>query len=437
MDMKAKIIGYGVSGKAAESYLVARGVETVVVADPNEKVADDYDFCVVSPGVPITQVCHENVPVIPEVELPFYCEPKLRPRCLIAVTGTNGKTTIVKQVHKMCVLAGKKTVLCGNVGIPVSRVAKNLPHSIAVVEVSSFMLEQTNLLHPCIAVLTNITEDHLDRHQCMETYIRCKARIVAQQKHCDWLVVNYDDLNARSVGEAVIRSRGPRVIWYSTNEIVNGYYLQDGLIWEKHGHRARVLGSAAVLGGMQHTLSNALAVIAVGRRLRLPLSTIWQACQYQPQTHRMELIADDHGVAIYNDSKATNMAATLAAVRSIKMPMCLILCGLSKGQNYHELLSRLPGNVKQVLVFGAIRDEVMTIAQGLGLKQFTAVTDLATAVKRAVQIVPRPGVILFSPSGSSFDQFTNYEHRGDAFRKVVAEITNQVPQYLHPTDANL
>ena len=435
--MKAKIIGYGVSGKAAESYLVARGIDTVVVADGNEKVAGNYDFCVVSPGVPAVQIQNEKVPVIPEVELPFYCEPNLRPHCLVAVTGTNGKTTIVNQIYRMCNLAEEKAVLCGNVGIPISRVADKLSGAVVVVEVSSFMLEQTHLLHPHIAVLTNITADHLDRHQNMENYIQCKARIVAQQNRRDYLVVNFDDLNARAVGEMVERSNGPRVVWYSTQEPVTGYYVCDGQVWEKHGRRTRVLGSANVLGGMSHTLSNALAVIAVGRHLGLPLSKIWQACRYQAQPHRMELVADKDGVAFYNDSKATNMGATLAAVRAIKMPTCLILCGLSKGQDYHELLTQLPNNVTRVLVFGAIREQVMTVAQSLGLKNVVAVSNLTMAVKRAAQSVSRPGVVLFSPSGSSFDQFTNYEHRGDEFRKIVNELIGQTPQYSHLTDEGL
>lgn len=435
--MKAKIIGYGISGKAAEGYLVARGIETVVVADAKEKTASDYDFCVVSPGVPLSQLQSETVPVVPEVELPFYCESKLKPRALVAVTGTNGKTTVVNQIYHMCTLAKIKTVLCGNVGIPVSRVAQKLKGAITVVEVSSFMLEQTRLLHPQIAVLTNITADHLDRHHNMLGYIQCKARITAQQTRHDWLVVNYDDPNTRSVGEAVMQSRGPRVIWYSTQTSVSGYYIHDGQVWEKHRKRVRALGAVDVLEGMEHNMSNALAVIAVGRLLRIPLSKIWQACRYQPQPHRMELVADNQGVVYYNDSKATNMAATLAATRALKMPTCLILCGLSKGQDYHELLSQLPTHVEHVLVFGAIKELVMTVAQSLGLKNVNAVADLGTAIKRASEIVTRPGVVLFSPSGSSFDQFTNYEHRGDEFRKIVTEFIGQAPQYLHPIDANL
>ncbi len=435
--MRAKIIGYGLSGKAAESYLVARGVDTVVVADAKEKVAGSYDFCVISPGIPVTEI-QETVPVIPEVELPFYCEPKLKPRCLVAVTGTNGKTTIVNRIHQMCSAVGKKTVLCGNVGIPVSRVAKDLSKAIAVIEVSSFMLEQTQILHPQIAVLTNVTADHLDRHQNMENYLRCKARITARQTKRDWFVVNYDDDNARKIGELVMqRPNGPRVIWYSTKQPVNGYYIQNGQVCEKIGHRRRILETANQFGDMAHMITNSLAVVAVGRLLGLSCAEIWPVCRYQSQRHRMELVADWQGIAFYNDSKATNMAATLAATRAIKMPICLILCGLSKGQNYYELLTQLPDNVKQVLVFGAITEMVMSEAKSLGLNNFTAVTDLSTAVKKAIQIVARPGVILFSPSGSSFDQFTNYEHRGDEFKKTVQALTNQVPQYAHQVDANL
>ena len=437
MNMKAKIIGYGVSGKAAESYLEAHGVETVVVADANEKVAGDYDFCVVSPGVPKEQIKNESVPVIPEVELPFYCEPKLKARCLIAVTGTNGKTTIVNQIYRLCTLAKTKAVLCGNVGVPVSRVAGQLSGAVAVVEVSSFMLENTSILHPQIAVLTNITSDHLDRHLTMEEYMRCKAQIVAQQTKRDCLIVNWDDLNSRMVGLMIERKKTTRVIWYSAREVVTGYYVRDGKIWEHLGRHAKCLGLVETLGGMDHTLSNALAVVAVGRRLKISTAVIWDACTYQAQPHRMELVGDVDGIAFYNDSKATNMAATLAAVHAIKIPTCLILCGLSKGQDYYELLTQLPDQVKQVLVFGSIREQVMQTAQALGLSHVRSVLNLTDAVKQAVQLVTRPGVILFSPSGSSFDEFVNYEHRGDEFRKIVKTITGRAPQYSHPTDADL
>lgn len=437
MTMKVKIIGYGVSGKAAENYLNSKGVKTLVVNRAEEKVAEDYDFCVVSPGVPMEQVHLETVPVVPEVELPFFYDHKIKPRCLVAVTGTNGKTTVVNQIYRMCTLAKKKSVLCGNVGIPVSSVAAKISGAITVIEVSSFMLEQTKVLHPNIAVITNITADHLDRHCNMETYIQCKARIIAQQKRHDVLVVNWDDENARRVGQEVEQLKLTKVIWYSTKNIVRGYYVINGQVWEKLGRREKIIGSANALGSMSHSLSNALAVIAVGRRLRLPLSKICQACQYQSQPHRMELVADTHGVIFYNDSKATNMAATLAAVSAVKIPVCLILCGLSKGQDYHELLEQLPVHVVQVLVFGTIQNQVMTIAKSMGLKNVKAVMDLTSAVKYAVSVVPRPGVVLFSPSGSSFDQFNNYEHRGEEFRRVVKNIIGQVPQSEHQVDANL
>ncbi|MBR4418467.1 MAG: UDP-N-acetylmuramoyl-L-alanine--D-glutamate ligase [Clostridia bacterium] len=435
--MKAKIIGYGISGKAAESYLEARGIETIVVADAKEKVSGDYDFCVVSPGVPQDDLKDEIVPIVPEVELPFFCEKKLKPRYLVAVTGTNGKTTIVNLIHRMCTLAKKKSVLCGNVGVPVSRVANKLSKAIAIFEISSFMLEQTNLLHPQIAVISNITPDHLDRHHTMEEYIRCKAKIIEQQTKNDYLVINWDNTNTRMLGMTVERSKKVNVIWYSTHEVVNGYYLHNGEVWEKLGRRTKCLGSATAFSNMEHVISNVLAVIAVGRRLRLSTSVIWQACEYKSQRHRMELVADFDGVAFYNDSKATNMASTLAALSAIKMPTCLILCGLSKGQDYRELLTQLPEHVIQVFVFGSIKEQVLSVAQSLELSQIKSVLNLKDAVKNAMQCLTRPGVVLFSPSGSSFDSFINYQHRGDEFCKIVQDIIGRKPQYLPLVDGNL
>ena len=426
--MKAKIIGYGVSGKAAESFLAARQIETVVVENADEAVPLDYDFCVLSPGVPMAKVSTENVPVVAEVELPFYLDQSIKPRCLVAVTGTNGKTTIVKQITAMCQEAGKDAVLCGNVGVPVSRVAEQLDGKIAVVEVSSFMLEQTQILRPNIAVLTNITADHLDRHQTMAEYIRCKEQIVAYQKRGDILVVNWDDPNARAVGQAVAKKRTTKVIWYSTVEPVKGYYVRKGQVYERLGWRARPLFAAADLGGMPHTLSNALAVLAVGRRLGLPLSAIITATRYHEQEHRIALVADQQGVAYYDDSKATNMAATLAATRAFQLPVCLILCGLTKGQDYHELFSALPTNVQNIIVFGACQENVLAVAKEMKFKAVYAVRDLTAAVNKAAELTARPGVVLFSPAGSSFDQFHDYADRGNAFQEIVRRLVTATPQ---------
>lgn len=427
--MKVKIIGYGVSGKAAESFLESRGIETVVVADAAEKIDGEFDFCVVSPGVPAEAVADETVPVIPEVELPFYLDPSIKPKCLVAVTGTNGKTTIVNQINKMCLDDGKNAVLCGNVGTPVSRVADKLPRAIAVVEVSSFMLEQTKVLHPHIAVLTNITSDHLDRHHTMQEYVRCKQQIVANQTGKDYLIVNWDDKNAREVGLAVQKTGKSKVIWYSTSCKVKGYHLCHGSIYESKLWGRKRLCAVSDLGGMPHTLANSLAVIAVGRLLGVSLTAIIQACKYREQAHRIELVADNNGVAFYNDSKATNIAACLAATRAFTLPICLILCGQTKGQDYQELLLNLPTHVTSVIVFGACQSEVLSKATALGVKKVYPVADLKAALTKAVELCVRPGVVLFSPAGSSFDQFKNYEHRGEKFRELVGELIRQTPQY--------
>ncbi len=426
--MKAKIIGYGASGKAAESFLTAHQIETVVVADAEEKVPLDYDFCVLSPGVPLSKVNSEDVPVVAEVELPFYVDHTIKPRCLVAVTGTNGKTSIVKQITAMCHETGKDAVLCGNVGVPVSRVADQLNGKIVVMEVSSFMLEQTQNLRPNIAVLTNITSDHLDRHQTMAEYMRCKQQITAYQKRGDILICNWDDPNARTVGQAVAKSKVTKVIWYSTQEAVKGYYVRQGQVYERLGFHRRLLFAANDLGGMPHTLSNALAVLAVGRRLGVPLSAIIAATRYREQEHRIALVADQQGVAYYDDSKATNIAATLAATRAFQVSVCLILCGLTKGQDYHELFSGLPKNVQNIIVFGACQEMVTAVAKEVGYQSVHVVRDLPAAVAKAATLATHPGVVLFSPSGSSFDQFQNYAVRGDAFQAAVRELVMATPQ---------
>ncbi len=419
--MKVKIIGYGKSGKAAESYLEKKHIETVVVKDHKEQSNDKFDFVVISPGVPAEAVENIEEPVVPEVELAFYIDPGIKPKSLVAVTGTNGKTTIVNQIYDMCVNAGLESVLCGNVGTPISYVADKLSGSIVVLEVSSFMLEQTKLLRPNIAVITNVTSDHLDRHKSMQEYIRCKKQITAYQKASDILVVNWDDENSRSIGLEIIKKKKQKVVWYSTQETIKGFFIKGDYIYESKWYGARRLLSINSIGSMPHTLSNTLAVVAVGKLLGIKNEKIKLVCQYKKQRHRIERVLDNNGVVYYNDSKSTNIASTVAAVKSFALPINLILCGKSKGQDYKELFPLLPENILNIIVFGESKNEVEEKGKQFGFKNIFKVDNLEQAVSIATEKAVKPGVVLFSPAGSSFDQFKDYKDRGDKFCKLVKQ----------------
>jgi UDP-N-acetylmuramoylalanine--D-glutamate ligase len=408
--MKAIIVGYGISGKAAQRFLYDRGYETVIWRDGEAMPNDEFDLCVLSPGV--QRFTGHAAHIVPEFELPFF-ENAVKPKKIVAVTGTNGKTTVVNQIHNAC----ENSVLCGNVGVPVSAAADRLNGTVAVAEVSSFMLEQSTIFRPDIAVITNITQDHLERHGTMREYIRCKKQIIARQTKRDFLVINRDDKNCREIGEAAERSKKPIVVWFSADR---------GLVWHRHWWGTQCLFRGADLGVQTpHGLANALASAAVGRILGIKKDTIAAACRPKVQRHRIEKVADKNGIVFYNDSKATNIASTLAAARCFTEPVNLILCGRTKGQNYDELFAGLPDNVANIIVFGEVAAEVSGRAENI----FT-VNNLEEATVKAAELAAENSIVLFSPGGSSFDQFENYEARGNEFCDYVKRIISAPKRIL-------
>jgi UDP-N-acetylmuramoylalanine--D-glutamate ligase len=397
--MKAIIIGRGKSGQAAEKFLTGKGWETAILDSGDEMPS--ADLCVLSPGVPWT---NGEVKAIPELELPFVVG-GVKPKKVVAVTGTNGKTTVVGQIHTACSLDDKESVLCGNVGIPISSVADSLDGKIAVVEVSSFMLEQSTIFRPDIAVITNITPDHLERHRTAEEYMRCKGRITAHQGKGDYLVANFDDERVRAIGKEAEKLRRQTVVWFSAAQ---------RRIWTKFLFWRKRLCPLPDLERMTpHGRSNALASLTAAHLLGIDKAAASEAVQPKEQKHRIEKVCEKNGVAFYNDSKATNIASTLAACKCFSGSIRLILSGKTKGQNYDDLFDGLPENVVDVIAFGDLTAEMKGRAK--------IVDGLEKAVVTAAQGAKAGDVILFSPSGSSFDRFENYEDRGNQFCDAVKQ----------------
>jgi UDP-N-acetylmuramoylalanine--D-glutamate ligase len=461
----ALIVGYGVSGKGAEKFLQDNGWRTIIWDDGRRRrnsVADSgklsaVTLCVVSPAVDyghqvVQQMAERGVPIIAEIELPFLIE-KIRAK-IVAVTGTNGKTTVVSQIHDAMENSGKRAVLCGNIGTPITAVANALRGAVGVVEVSSFMLQPSanrieygDLFHPKIAVITNITQDHLERHGTMDEYIRCKKQIFANQTGRDILILNHDDANCRAVGNEIIALRKskrraigvPRVIWYSGTHRVRGFYIENGqpqkstaggccngVIYKNLRGRAKpVFAVAETNENTPHGISNMLAVICVCHALRLKKRAVLSAVTHKTRPNRLERVGEKNGIVFYNDSKATNIASTLAGCRSFSLPTALILCGLTKGQNYSELFENLPDTVKNVVVFGSCKPAVIGCAKTAGYKNVFEADSMETAVQTAVEKCVPPAVILFSPAGSSFDMFADYVERGQKFREAVKKINLQ------------
>ena len=421
--MRVLILGAGSSGKSAKQLLQSQGHDVMMYDDqqnalfqmPCQSTICNFDLCVISPGVsknhPLAIKCKDKL--ISELDLGFF-ERTNNP--VIAVTGTNGKTTVVNMIHRAL---GDKSVLCGNVGVPVTSVVKELETKIAVVEVSSFQLEvPPKYFKPNIGVLLNIAQDHLDRHITMEEYTACKMRIAG-----DITILNYDDEILREQGE----SSQNKILWFSLKERVDGIYLDGNDIVINLDGKTQKVFSLDEFGELApHDIQNILATALVCHLMGVPKQNVVRACTSKKDPHRLEFVraiqTSTAKTFFYNDSKATNVASCLAACRSFSKPVNLILGGVGKGQNFAELFQKLPKNIKHIFAIGESADEIINASKNSG-QVVIKCSDLKTAVEQAYQTqIAGDKIVLLSPACASFDMFKSYADRGEQFKEIVSKI---------------
>jgi len=444
MDLKNKrvlVVGLGKSGVASAQFLKAHGARvTVSDAKPPDQLGEGInhlldqgivvetgghgertfrgqDLIVVSPGVPVdapplVQARSLGEPVIGEVELAA----QFLPRNIVAITGSNGKTTTTSLIGEVLSAGGFRTIVGGNIGTPaISLVDQATEESYIVLEVSSFQLETIHTFRPRIAVVLNVTPDHLDRHRTFEAYVNAKARIFENQQAEDFAVLNADD---RTCVEMAARTKA-QVFWFSRKkEVKQGAYVQQKQIFFRGatGQQEIMLVSEIPLKGA-HNLENVLAAVCAGALVGCAPEKISQAVRaFKAVEHRLEYVATIRGVEYYNDSKATNVDATIKALESFPANIHLILGGKDKGSDYSVLNDLLRQRVKRVYTIGAAAAKIESQIKGAEVMHAET---LQNAVKSAAQSAEAGDVVLLAPACSSFDQFRNYEHRGKTFKEVV------------------
>jgi UDP-N-acetylmuramoylalanine--D-glutamate ligase len=450
MDLKNKrvlVVGLGKSGLSAAMFLREQGAR-VTVSDTRSAVAlakeipalldagimvesgghglltfRRQDLIVVSPGVPmdtpeVKQVVAFGLPVIGELEL---ASRYLRGR-VVAITGSNGKTTTTTLVGKIFADAGVPTLVGGNIGLPViDLVAKSKPETVSVLEVSSFQLETVEEFHPWIAVVLNITPDHLDRHGSFETYAAAKARITERQGAEDFLVLNAEDKAAQMVA---LKTKA-QIFWFSGRRpIKQGAFVhgESILFVPREGAKAEpVMPVSDIHLKGSHNVENVLAAVCAARLAKIPAESIrTSVAGFAAVEHRLELVKVLNGVEFYNDSKATNVDAAMKAVASFAGGIHLILGGKDKDSDYGLMSGMLKERVKIVYTIGSAAEKIERQLQGV-VKIVPAET-LQVAVAKAAKAATIGDVVLLSPACSSFDQFENYEQRGRVFRQLVNEL---------------
>jgi UDP-N-acetylmuramoylalanine--D-glutamate ligase len=448
MDLNNKrvlVVGLGKSGVASALFLKSRGaLVTVSDTKPEAELRDEIllllehgitvetgghgdrtfrgqDLIVVSPGVPfdaaqLVQARSMGEPVIGEVELAA----QFLAGQIVAITGANGKTTTTSLAGEI-VAAGKfSTLVGGNIGTPaITFVDQAGPSTWTVLEVSSFQLETIVKFRPRIAVVLNITPDHLDRHKTFDNYVDAKARIFENQHTDDFTVLNADDSTTAALSE---RTRA-QLFWFSRKrEVEKGALVHGGHIYfrdDKHESEIMPLAEVPLKGA--HNLENVLAAVSIGMLVGCQPEQIRESVRnFRAVEHRLEFVARIAGVDYYNDSKATNVDATIKALESFPANIHLILGGKDKGSDYTVLHGLLRQRVKRAYTIGAAAAKIESQIQGaVGIEHAET---LENAVRRASDSAVAGDVVLLAPACASFDQFQSYEHRGRVFKETVHSL---------------
>ncbi len=380
----------------------------------------EQDMIIPSPGVPanmpaLTAARAKGVITWSEVELAS----RFLSGRVVGITGSNGKTTTASLIAHILETAQFPTLLAGNIGTPlISRVEESSDTSITVVELSSFQLELTQKFRPNISVWLNLTPDHLDRHGSLEAYGLAKARIFANQTELDAAVLNADD-----PGTPPFAPQKPHVFWFSrTKRVAGGAYLRgDEIVFRRDGNDTVLLHRRDIGLRGEHNLENVLAAASAAYLAGAqPAAVASGVRSFAGVEHRLEFVAEIGGASYYNDSKATNVDATLKAMDAFPGRLLLILGGKDKGSDYTLLREALEEKVLVAYVIGAAAEKI--VGRISGAVEIERAETLDRAVQLAAERATSGDTILLAPACASFDQFENYEHRGRVFKQLVRQI---------------
>jgi UDP-N-acetylmuramoylalanine--D-glutamate ligase len=448
IEKRVLVVGMGKSGLAAATWLARQGA-CVTVSETQDKSAFDSrvlgelsgagiglelgehrlksfleaDLVVVSPGVPLdiaplVEASRRGIPIIGELELAWR---QLKTPC-IAITGTNGKSTVVKLIGDMLARGGKRVFVGGNIDSPLTDYIRG-DQSVdwVVLEVSSFQLDTIERFSPRVALILNISPDHLDRYEDYQDYVRSKERIFLNQGPGQILIINDDDPYLKDLRP----KNGPIVYRYGIEQehVRHGFLRNETIVVRLPGEGERTFDLNQFTLPGAHNRANLMAAILASTWLHIPGPAIQEGIdQFQGLPHRIQFVDTIHGVAFYDDSKATNIDAVIRSIRSFSRPVILIAGGRHKGSDYLPLVKAAKGRVKGAVFMGEASN---LLANAFNAKiPWSQVRSLDDAVNRAYDGAQEGDVVLLAPACSSFDMFRNYQHRGMAFQEAVRRLRN-------------
>ncbi len=452
MDLQDKtvlVIGTGKSGIGAAGLLSKTGAKTILF-DSNEKLdvevlkektagisalqivtgtlpselEEQVELLVISPGVPIDSdmvVSFEKkgIPVWGEIELAY----AFSRGEVIAITGTNGKTTTTTLVGEIMSAYKPSVFVVGNIGNPYTDIAMDTKEdSVVVAEISSFQLETIHTFAPKVSAILNITPDHLNRHHTMECYVETKEKIALNQTKEDVCVLNYEDAYTRAFGD---RCPAKVVFFSSKRALADGLFLQgEEIMLAENGMAQRLMNIHEMnLVGVCN-VENVMAAIAICRAMEVPMDVILATVrQFKAVEHRIEFVATKNGVDYYNDSKGTNPDAAIQGIRAMTKPTILIGGGYDKQSEYDEWIENFNGKVKALVLIGQTRDKIAECARKHGVSNIILADTFEEAFGICVQNAVPGDAVLLSPACASWGMFPNYEVRGKMFKEMVYKAT--------------
>ena len=387
------------------------------------EVQESLDLVVLSPGVPtdlplVKSFYAQGLPVWGEVELAY----QTGKGEVLAITGTNGKTTTTALLGKIMKDARPSVFVVGNIGTPYTSKAPEMTEdTITVAEISSFQLETIETFAPKVSAILNITEDHLNRHHTMEEYIRVKELITKNQTSDDVCVLNYEDEVLREFGKKAV----PKVVYFSSvRKLEEGIYLDgDQIILKTEKEESPVVktGELKLLG--QHNFENVMAAVAMAYYAGVDMESIRKSiCEFTAVEHRIEYVTEKNGVVYYNDSKGTNPDAAIKGIQAMNRPTLLIGGGYDKESSYDEWIQAFDGKVRYLVLIGQTKEKIKAAAEKNGFYDIILCEDLKEAVQVCAQKANPGDAVLLSPACASWGQFDNYEQRGDMFKEYVRNL---------------
>lgn len=387
------------------------------------KLAEDCDFAVISPGVPLDIPLVQKVKalgkeVISEIELAY----RLTSTSIAAITGTNGKTTTTVLLGEIMKESGRKTFVTGNIGHAMILEVKDAgTEDIFVLEVSSFQLESTAAFKPKVSAILNITPDHLNRHKTMENYIDVKCRVFANQDAEDYTILNADN---PETSKLTGRPKSKVLLFSRKKEVTEGAYIENNHIVIRVGNKKEIIiDKDKIYIPGSHNLENAMAAALMAYCMGVQPSVIADTLEsFKGVEHRIEFVEEIEGVIYYNDSKGTNTDASIKAIEAMKRPTVIIAGGYDKGSEYDDFIAAFGDVIKHMVLIGKTADKLEETAQKHGFTNTHKAKDLREAVKKCQELSQPGDCVLLSPACASWDMFSNFEERGRLFKEYVREL---------------